>query len=118
MMPMMMLSQTAFLASIQICVCSRTGFMMICMMMTAAVVCGVAVDVVDIAAVFVYCFFMSMLLLVGRLRTMRSMRRVIFVPRCACRVRDILSSCHALFRSQAQENLMDLLPTTRFAYGT
>ena len=118
MMPMMMLSQTAFLASIQICVCSRTGFMMICMMMTAAVVCGVAVDVVDIAGVFVYCFFMSMRLLVVRLRMMRSMRRVIFVPRCACRVRDILSSCHALFRSQAQENVMDLLPTTRFAYGT
>ncbi len=46
MMPMLTLSQTAFLASIQICVCLRAMFMMISMMMTAAVVCGIAVDLV------------------------------------------------------------------------
>ena len=120
MMPMMTLSQTAFLASVQICVCLRAMFMMISMMMTAAVVCGIAVDVVYIIGVFRYCLFTSMLLLVVRLHTMRSMRGVIFVPPCSCRVRDVSSSCHALFPSQAQEilTLMDLLPTTLFAYGT
>jgi hypothetical protein len=92
--------------------------MMVCMMMTATAVCGIAVDVVDIAGVFVYCFFMSMRLLVVRLHMMRSMCRVIFVPRCACRVREVLSSCHAFFPSQAPETFMDLLPTTPFAYGT
>ena len=118
MMPMMMLSQTAFLASVQICVCLRAMFMMISMMMTAAVVCGIAVDVVDITGVFRYCLFTSMLLLVVRLHTMRSMRCVMFVPRWSCRVCDVSSSCHALFPSQAQETLMDLLPITLFAYGT
>ena len=118
-MAMMTLSQTAFLASVQICVCLRAMFMMISMMMTAAVVCGIAVDVVDITGVFRYCLFTSMLLLVVRLHTMRSMRGVIFVPRCSCRVRDVSSSCHAFFPSQAPETLMeDFLPTTRFAYGT
>ena len=71
-MTMMTLSQTAFLASVQICVCLRAMFMMISMMMTAAVVCGIAVDVVDITGVFRYCLFTSMLLLVVRLHTMRS----------------------------------------------
>ena len=79
MMPMMTLSQTAFLASVQICVCLRAMFMMISMMMTAAVVCGIAVDVVDITGVFRYYLFTSMLLLVVRLHTMRAMRCVIFV---------------------------------------
>ena len=94
---------------------------MISMMMSATVVCGVAVDGVDIAGVFRYCLFTSMLLLVVRLHTMRSMRGVIFVPRCSCRVRDVSSSCHAFFPSQAPEKILhleDLLPTTRFAYGT
>ena len=103
MMPMMTLSQTAFLASVQICVCLRAMFMMISMMMTAAVVCGIAVDVVDITGVFRYCLFTSMLLLVVRLHTMRSMRCVMFVPRCSCRVCDVSSACHALFPLQAQE---------------
>ena len=99
---------------------------MISMMMSATVVCGVAVDGVDIAGVFRYCLFASMLLLVVRLHTMRSMRGVIFVPRCSCRVRDVSSSCRAFFPSQAPEKILhledlhleDLLPTTRFAYGT
>ncbi len=58
--------------------------MMICMMMTATAVCGIAVDVVDIAGVFVYCFFMSMRLLVVRLHMMRSMCRVIFFFTAMC----------------------------------
>ncbi len=74
MMAMTMLSQTAFLASVQICVCLRARLMMISMMMTATVVCGIAVDVVDINWVFRYYLFTSMLLLVVRLHTMRSMR--------------------------------------------
>ena len=118
MMTMMTLSQTAFLASAQICVCLRAMFMMISMMMTAAVVCGIALDVVDITGVFRYCLFTSMLLLVVRLHTMRSMRCEMFVPRCSCLARDVSSSCHAFSPSQAQETLMDLLPTTLFAYGT
>ena len=120
-MAMMTLSQTAFLASAQIYVCLRAMFMMISMMTTAAVVCGIAVDVVDITGVFRYCLFASMLLLVVRLHTMRSMRCVMFVPRCSCRVCDVSSSCHALFPSQALEKILDmeyLLPTTLFAYGT
>ena len=78
-MTMMTLSQTAFLARAQICVCLRAMFMMFSMIMTAAVVCGIAVDVVDITGVFRYVLFTSMLLLVARLHTMRSMRGVIFV---------------------------------------
>ena len=121
MMPMMTLSQTAFLASAQICVCLRAMFMMISMTMTATIVCGIAVDVVDITGVFRYYLFTSMLLLVVRLHTMRSMRCVIFVTRWSCRVCDVSSSCHALFLLQAQErhlHLEEFLPTTLFAYGT